>query len=144
MAGWQRCERRDEIADLLIGSMDTYPSTEFLKHIDASPSVRRIHHEMHRTVRFEHAAQNSEPRIGVREMMENPGADNLIEAHFQVTYPLDGKLADLEIVQVVFPLELLGTAHTRCAEVDAGNLSRRPTQSMLGCLRCPATGNQDG
>ena len=77
-------------------------------------------------------------------MMENPGADNLIEAHFQVVYPLDGKLADLEIVQVVFPLELFGRAHAGYAEVDAGNLSRRPTQGMLCRLRCPATGNQDG
>src|SRR4029453_3115213 len=116
MAGRQRCERRDEIADLLIVGMDAYPSAEFLQHIDASPSIRRIHHEMHRAVRFQHAAQSAEPRIGIREMMENPGADNLIEARFQVAYPLDGKLADLKIVQVVFPLELLGTAHTGCAE----------------------------
>jgi hypothetical protein len=76
-------------------------------------------------------------------MMENPGAHNLIEARPQIVYPLDGKLVDLKIVQVVFSLELLGTAHTRCAEVDADNLSRRPTQSMLGRLRCPAAGNQD-
>src|SRR5438132_7246305 len=51
---------------------------------------------------------------------------------------------DLKIVQTVFLLEFLGTAHARCAEVDAGNLSRRPTQSMLGRLRCPAAGNEDG
>src|SRR5262245_66333570 len=105
MAGWQRCERRDEIPNLLIVDMDADPSAELLQHIDASPSVRRIHHEMHRTVRFEHAAQSTEPRIRIREMMENPGADNLIEGHFQVACPLDGKLADLEIVQVVFPFE---------------------------------------
>ena len=120
-------------------------SAEFLQHVDAGPSVRRVHHEMHRSaVRVEHTAQSAEPRIGLREMMENPGADDLIEAHFQVAYPLDGKLADLEIVQVVFPLELLGTAHTGCAEVDAGNLSRGPTQGMLGRLRCPAAGDEDG
>src|SRR4029453_11166380 len=98
----------------------------------------------HRSVRFEHTAESAEPRIRLREMMENPGADDLIEAHLQVAHPLDGKLADLEIRQVVFPLELLGTAHTGCAEVDAGNLSRRPTQGVLGRLRCPATGNEDG
>src|SRR5262245_689718 len=144
MTGWQRCERRDEIPNLLIVGMDADSSAELLKHIDASPPVRRIHHEMHRAVRFQHAAQSSEPRIGVREMMENPGADNLIEVRFQLVYPLDGKLADLEIVQVVFPLELLGRAHTGCAEVDAGDLSRRPTHGMLGSLRCSAAGNQDG
>src|SRR5262244_4378968 len=104
MAGGQRCERRDEIADLLIVDMDADPSAELLQHIDAGASVRRIHHEMHRTVRFEHAAQSSESRIGVLKMMENSGADNLIEVRFQLVYPLDGKLADLEIVQVVFPL----------------------------------------
>src|SRR5436309_5453101 len=99
MAGWQRCERSDEIPDLLIVGMDADPSAEFLQHIDTSPSVRRIHHEKHRsTVRFEHTAQSAEPRIGLREMMENPGADDLIEAHLQVTYPLDGNLADLEIL----------------------------------------------
>ena len=97
-----------------------------------------------RAVRFERPAQSAEPRIGLREMMENPGADDLIEARFQVACPLDGKLADLEIVQAVFPLELLGTAHARCAEVDAGNPSRRPAQGMLGRLRCPAAGNEDG
>jgi hypothetical protein len=145
MAGWQRRERRDEIPDLLIVGMDADPSAEFLQHTDAGPSVRRIHHEMYRsTVRFEHAAQSAEPRIRIREMMENPGADNLIEAHFQVAHPLDGKLVDLKIVHVVLALELLGTAHARCAEIDAGNLSRRPTQGMLCRLRCPATGNQDG
>ena len=100
---------------------------------------------MHRSsVRLEHTAQSAEPRIGLREMMENPGADDLIEARFQVAYPLDGELADFEIVQAVFPLELLGTAHTGCAEVDAGNLSRGPTQGMLGRLRGPAAGNEDG
>src|SRR4029077_6534067 len=145
MAGWQRFERRDEIADLLIVGMDADPSAEFLQHIDAGPSVRRIYHEKHRsTVRFEHAAQSSEPPIGVRKMMKNPGADNLIEARFQFVDALERKLADLEIVQVVFPLELLGRAHTGCAEVDAGDLSRRPTQSMLGRLRCPAPSNEDG
>src|SRR5262245_1569113 len=145
MAGWQRCERREKIPDFLIVGMDADPSAEFLQHIDAGPSVRRIHHEMYRsTVRFKHAAQSAEPRIGVRKMMKNPGTDNLIEARFQLVYPLDRELADLEIAQMIFSFEFSGTAHTRCAEIDADNLSRRPTQSMLGRLRCPAAGNEDG
>ena len=110
MSGWHRSERSDEIANLLIGGTDAEPSAEFLQHIDASPPVRRIHHEVHRAVRFEHAAQSAEPRIGIREMMENPGADNLIEARFQLVYPLDRELADLEIVSIVFSFELLGSS----------------------------------
>lgn len=100
---------------------------------------------MHRSyVPIEHIAQSAQPSIGLGEMMENSGADDLIETRFQITYSLDGKLTNLEIAQVVFALELLGTAHTGCAEVDAGNLSRRPTQGMLGRLRGPAAGNEDG
>ena len=128
-----------------IGGADADPPAELLQHIDAGPSVRRIHHEMHRSaVRFEHAAQSAEPRVGIREMMEHAGTHDLIEARLQFARPLDGKLADLEIVQVVFPLELLRTAHAGCAEVDAGHLSRRPAQGMLGRLRGPAAGNEDG
>ncbi len=55
-------------------------------------------------------------------MMENPGAHNLIEARLQIVHLLDGKLVDLEIVQVVFSLQLLSTTYTCCAEVDADNL----------------------
>ena len=56
----------------------------------------------------------------------------------------DGKSVDLKIVQTVFSLELLNAAHTRCAKVDADNLSRGPTQGMLGRLRCAAAGDEDG
>jgi hypothetical protein len=75
--------------------------------------------------------------------MENPGAHNLIEAYLQLVHPFDGKLVDLEIVQAVFSLELISTANTRCAEVDADYLSRSPTQGMLGRLRCSAAGNEN-
>src|ERR1017187_5452868 len=46
----------------------------------------------------------ADPDAGLRvgEMMENTGAHNLIEAHPQVIYTLDGKLADLKIFQIVF------------------------------------------
>src|SRR5690348_12908156 len=101
MAGWQRCEHSDEIPDLLIVGTNADASAEFLQHIDAGAPVRRIHHEMHRAIGFEYAAQSAEPRIRIREMMKNPGADNLIEVHFQIACPLDGKLVDLKIVYVV-------------------------------------------
>ena len=40
----------------------------------------RIHHQMHGTVRLQHLTQRGKPRVGVREMMQNTGADDLIEA----------------------------------------------------------------
>src|SRR5258705_5323597 len=77
-------------------------------------------------------------------MMENTGADNLVEAHAQLVYLLDGKLVDLKIFQIVFAFEFLRASHTRCADVDAGNLSCGPTQGMLCCLRRPAPSDENG
>ena len=143
MSGRQHLERGNEVPDPLIGGLDAEPSAELLQHIDAGPPVRRIDHEMHRSVRLEHAAQSSEPRVRVRKMMQHPGADDLIEARPQLAYALDRKLADLEIVQVVFSLEFLGAAHARGAEVDTHHLGLGPAHGMLGRLRGPATGNQN-
>ena len=126
------------------GGTDADPSAELLQHIDAGPSVGRIHHQMHGSVRFEHAAQSCESGIGIREMMENSGADNLVEGRPQLVDTIDGKLMDLKIAQVVFPLELFRASHTRRADVDAGDLSRRPPQGMLCCLRCSAAGDENG
>ena len=79
---------------------------------------------MHRSVRFEHSSQRTEARIRIGEVMENPGAHNLIETQSQIVHPFDAKLMNLEIFQVVFSLELFRTAHTRGTIVDAGNLSQ--------------------
>jgi hypothetical protein len=143
MSGRQRPERAGEVPNRLIVRRNADPLAELSQHIDAGPPIGRIHHQLHRSVRLEHVAQSPEARIRVREMMQNPGADNLIEARLQVTDPLDGKLMDLEIVQIVFSLEFLGTAHARRAEVDAGNLSCWPTQGVLCRLRCPTACNED-
>jgi hypothetical protein len=40
-------------------------------------------------------------------MMKNPSANSLIEVRFQFTYPIDGELPNLQIIQFVFLLELL-------------------------------------
>src|SRR5262249_33948865 len=144
MSRWQRLESGDEVPNLRVGSADTNAPTEVLQHVDAGPAVRRIHHEMHGPVRFEHAAQSSEPRIGVGKMMEHPGADDGIEAALQLVYPIDGELMDLESAQVVLSLEFLSTASARRAEIDSGTPSLRPPQGIPGRLRCAASRNQDG
>ena len=104
MSGRQRAERGDEIPNSRIVGLDAEPSAELLQHVDAGPSVRRIHHQVHRAVGLQHVAQRAESRIGIRQMMEDAGADDLIEARLQLAYPLDGELVDLEIVESYFRL----------------------------------------
>jgi hypothetical protein len=52
---------------------------------------------MHGGIRLEHGVQSRKPCVGVREMMENAGTDNLVEILVQFVYLLDGKLVDLKI-----------------------------------------------
>jgi hypothetical protein len=143
VSGRQRTEGTDEIPNLAISSVDTDSSAELLQHIDAGPPVWRVHHEMHRPVRFERSAQSAEARIRVGKVMEDPCARYLIEAHPQLIYALDRKLVYLKILQIVLFLELLSVAHTRRTAIDGGDLSVRPAQRMFGCLRCPTSGDKD-
>ena len=59
MSGRQRLERIDEIPDLDTGGADTDPFAEFLQHVDARPSIRRVHHDVHRSVGLEQVAQRA-------------------------------------------------------------------------------------
>jgi hypothetical protein len=102
MAGRQRAERTAEIATFSIGGVDTNPSAELLQHVYAGPPVRRVHHQLHRPVRLEHAAQGGKPRIGVCEVMENSGTHDLIEVHPQVTYLFDGQLVNRNFSACIF------------------------------------------
>ena len=81
MSGRQRAERDDEIADLVVGGLDADAAAELLQHVNARPSVRRVHHEMHRAVRLEHVAQTPERRLRVREMVQDTGAHDPVERH---------------------------------------------------------------
>jgi len=51
----------------------------------------------------------------IREMMKNPGTDDLIEVRPEFACTLDRQLAHLEIAQRVFALKILGTAYARRA-----------------------------
>src|SRR5277367_805455 len=51
---------------------------------------------------------------------------------------------DLKIGQAIFALERLRPLHTRCADVDTGDLSRRPANRMLRRLGCSTAGDKNG
>ncbi len=89
-------------------------------------------------------AQSCESGIGIHKMMENSGADNLVEGVIQLVDTIDGELMDLKIRQVVFAFEVFSASHTRRADVDTRDLSCRPPQGMLCCLRRSATCDKDG
>src|SRR5947208_9588394 len=117
MSGRQRLERSDEIPNLGIGGADADSSAEVLQHVDACPTVWRVHHDVHHAIRCEHAAEGAQTCIRIRQVVKDSCADNLIEARLQFVRPLDGKLVDLKISQVVFSFELFDAAYAGFAEL---------------------------
>ena len=144
MPGRQRGERDDEIADLIVGGRDPYAAAELLQHVDARPSVRRIHHQVHGAFRVEHVAQRREGRVGIGEMVQDAGAHDLVERHSQLADAIDRQLVDLEIRQVVLAFQIFSVADAGRAEVNPDDPSSRTARGMLRCLGCAAAGDEDG
>jgi hypothetical protein len=72
-------------------------------------------------------------------MVENSGANNLIEAVAQLSSPLHRKLLQVKVGEVMFSLEFFGLA-----EVNSSDPGMRPPDCILGGLGCPAAGNENG
>jgi hypothetical protein len=144
MISGQLAECNDEIANPGIGRANTEASTELLQHVDPDAAVRRIHHQMHGAVRLECLAQRGKARVGVLEMMQHTGADDLIEAGPQLVDTLDRQLADFQIRQAVRAAKLLGTADAGLADVDRDHLRVGPAYGVPGGLRCATAGHEDG
>ena len=91
MIGWQRLQRRDQIADSIIRRMDADPPAKLLQHINAGSPIGGIDHQVHRAIRLQHIAQGSKSGIRIGQMMQYAGADNLIEAVSQLFHTFDRK-----------------------------------------------------
>src|SRR6516225_5974778 len=76
MSGGQSLEGQQELTDVAFGRTKADASAELLQHIDAAAPVRCIHHEMHRALRLEPAAQSTQPDGRVGQMMQYPSADD--------------------------------------------------------------------
>ena len=77
-------------------------------------------------------------------MMQYTSADNLIEACSKIAHLLQRKLVDLEVVELVFALQPPGMLYAGCAEIDAGDASRRPANGIFCGLQSSATGDEYG
>ena len=73
-----------------------------LEHVYAGTSIGCIDHEMHRPRRQENVAQRPQTDVGVGQMMEHAGADDLIEFASNFPDALDREPVELEIPDIVF------------------------------------------
>ena len=143
MVGRQRLEGGAEIAQLVLRRADAEQATVLLHHVDAGAAVRRIDHQVHRTLRAEHVAKRAQADVRVGQVMEHAGAHDLVERAPQFPDALDRELMEFEIVEVVLALQIARVAQAGLADVDGRDSRLGLAQRMAGRLRRAAAGDQD-
>ena len=126
-----------------VGSM-LEPPAVVLQHVDAGAAVRRIDHQVHRAVRREHVAQRAQPRVGIGQVMQHAGADDVFEGSPEFGGVARRQLAHLEVLEVVLALEFLREARCSFALTSMPTTLRvRPAHRVVRGLRRAAAGDQD-
>ncbi len=106
MGGRQHAQELVEQADAARGSLDPELPAKLLQHIDPSPAIGCVDHQLHRTSWCEYAREGLQACSGVRQVMEDPGADDLVEGQVELSYLLDGKLGTSRLVKLYVRLSL--------------------------------------
>ena len=143
MIGAERADRRAEIAQIVVPDADAEKPAIVLHHVDAGAPVRRVDHEMHRSVAGKHASQRAEARVRVAQMVKHAGAHDLVERLAQLADALDREPAEAQVPQIVFSLKFARVAQARFADVDCGHLRVGLAQRVAGGLRRSAARDQN-
>lgn len=143
MIGWQRRDRRAEVAQLCRRCADPEQAAVLLHHVDAGAPICRIDHQMHRAVGQKDIAQCPKAGIRVRQVMEHARTDDLIENLAELPDLFDRQPMEIEVLQAVFSLKIAGITQAGFADVDSRHASIRFAQSMDGTLGGSAAGDQN-
>ena len=136
-AGWPR------VRDLRRRCADAEPAAVVLQQVHPGAAVGRVDHQVHGTVGRQHLVQRPQALVGVGQVMQDPGADDVLEAAPQFGRSLERQLPKLEVLDAVLALKLHRLLDAGGADIDADHLRPWPAQRDLGGLRGAATGHQD-
>src|SRR5271165_2944091 len=138
----ERLEARGEVADLGRRMAHAEAPTVLLKHIDPRTAIGRVNHHIEGASRLEDVAQGLEPRIGVGQVVQDAGADDVVEALAEFGGALQSELAHLEVGERVLALQPLRERDAFGADVDPDDLGAGPAQRIMRGLGGPAAGDQ--
>jgi hypothetical protein len=82
-------QHRNQTVELFFRGSDAEFAAVLLNHVNAGATVRRVHHQIHRAIRFQHRAERAQSRIGIDEMVQHAGANDEVETAVQVAGVLD-------------------------------------------------------
>jgi hypothetical protein len=80
------------------------------------------------------AARTAKPGIGIWQVVQHTRADDLIECSAKLPNLLDRKPMQIEILQIILPLEVTCVAQAGLADVDRRHARVRLSQCMPGGL----------
>ena len=98
---------------------------------------------MQRAVGGKDAAQRSKTSVGVGEMVEHPGANDLVEGLPELADALDRQLVQIEVPQAMLLLKAARMAQTGWADIDRRHMGMRLGEGIFCGLRRPTTSDQD-
>jgi hypothetical protein len=105
-----------------------------LQEIDPRPIGSAIEHERHDAIRSEHACEGAKPFVGVRQMMQDPGADDVVEDLPALRDGPQVALLERQVGQSMPLLQLSFMAKAGLRQVDAGDLAKRIGEGEAGGL----------
>ena len=106
MIGRQRPDHAAQVAELGFRGGDAEQAAILLHQVDSGAPVCGIDHQVHGAVRRKHAAQRSKAKIGVGQVMEHTGTDDLVEHLVEFPDRFDRQLMKIEVSQAVFSLKI--------------------------------------
>ena len=114
-----------------------------LQHINAGPTVSRVHHELQRPLWIEDVAQRAQSEVRVGQVMQHAGAHDQIERAAEFGCALQRQLMQFEIFEGVLVFEFPCVPQTRFAHVDGRDARLGFAQRIAGRLRGSAASDED-
>ena len=114
----QGSEHGAEVSEILRRCFDAEQATVFLHHINAGATVWGIDHHAHRPAWLQNASKGAKALVRVGQVMQDARANYQVESALNLTDPLDGESMQLDVVQLMFALEIARMVEARLADVD--------------------------
>nr|WP_233577846.1 hypothetical protein [Paracoccus yeei] len=139
----QGLQRLEQVRDLGRADAKAKAAAIILQQIDAGATMGRIKHQVHRALRRQHRAQGSQPGIRVRQVMQDAGADNLVEFLPKFAHALDRKLPQGQVQDPAPVRQGAALRDAGLAGINTQKLRAGPAQGVAYRLHRAAAGDQD-
>ena len=143
MVRGQGFQQRSKVPQIRVRGAHPEQATILLHHVEAGSPVGSVDHQVQRAFGPKHVAQGAQTAVRVGQMVQHPGADDLVEGLPELLHTLDRQLVQIEVREPVLALQLTRAAQADGADVDARNVRLGLDERVARRLRGAAARDQD-